>query len=110
MSTTIYEIQAEFCQAMAHPLRLEIIHNLRGGPKTVNEIAQMIHCDQSNVSRHLALLRSRGILAAHRQKQGVLYNIANPKLAQICDLVRQVLAELAAQQAEMAKTMEARLP
>jgi ArsR family transcriptional regulator len=72
MATSIFEVQAEFCQAMAHPPRLEIIHHLRDGPKTVHEIAQMIHCEQSIASRHLAVLRNRGILAAHRQNQAIL--------------------------------------
>jgi ArsR family transcriptional regulator len=90
---SIYDIQAELCQAMSHAVRIEIVHVLRESPKRVNDIAQITHQPQSLISRHLSVLRHAGIVTAQRRGQDIIYQIANPKISDICDLMRQVLTE-----------------
>jgi ArsR family transcriptional regulator, virulence genes transcriptional regulator len=48
---------------------------------------------QSMISRHLGLLRNGGIVTAKHHAQEVIYQIANPKIVNICDLMREMLAE-----------------
>ena len=52
---TIYELQAEISKTMAHPLRLAILHYLKDGEKTVNELTQTLGASQSNISQHLSI-------------------------------------------------------
>jgi DNA-binding transcriptional ArsR family regulator len=104
-SKNIYEIQARLCQAMGYALRIEIIHFLREGAKTAGEIMQETGCEQGAISRHLSILQRAGIIAVSRQGREHSYQIANPKITLACDLIRQVLAEQAAQQADLAQKL-----
>jgi DNA-binding transcriptional ArsR family regulator len=89
----IFEIQAELCRAMGNPLRMEIVHLLRGGPLNVNDIASTVDQHQATVSRNLTILRNAGIVVTQREGNNILYQVANPKLVEVCDLMREVLIE-----------------
>jgi DNA-binding transcriptional ArsR family regulator len=90
---TIFEIQADLCMCMSSALRIEIVHILRDGPQRVSEIARITGHPQGTISRHLGVLRNGGVVTAHRNAQEVIYQIANPKIVGICDLMREVLVE-----------------
>jgi ArsR family transcriptional regulator len=90
---TIFEIQAELCRAMGHPLRIEIMHLLRGGPMNVNDIASATHTHQATISRNLATLRNAGIVTTRRDGINIIYQVANPKIMSVCDMMREVLSE-----------------
>jgi len=100
---TIYELQADISKTMAHPLRLAILHCLKAGEKTVNDLAETVGASQSNVSQHLALMRQRGIVKTRKVGSNIFYRVASPKISQACDMVREVLIEQLAQRQEMAK-------
>jgi len=90
---SIFEFQADFCKSMGHPIRLQLIHTLRNQPKTVIEIMQETGYGQSNISRHLAVLRGIGVVNHERHGNEILYTLADPKIAEICDLVHKTLSE-----------------
>ncbi|MBN2116185.1 MAG: helix-turn-helix transcriptional regulator [Anaerolineales bacterium] len=98
---TIFEIQSNLCRTMSHQLRLEIVHLLRAGPRRVQDIATSTGCSQSMVSRHLGVLRHGGILVTERHGQEIFYQVANPKILTICDLMRDVLVEEISRQSEL---------
>jgi ArsR family transcriptional regulator, virulence genes transcriptional regulator len=89
----IFEIQAELCRAMGNPLRMEIMHLLRAEPMNVNDIASATHTHQATVSRNLSTLRNAGIIIVHREGTNAIYQIANPKIMSVCDMMREVLTE-----------------
>lgn len=95
-------MQARLCQAMGHPARLEIVHVLRDGPRHVSELAKTTVLSQATLSRHLAILRRNGVVTAERHGQEVFYQLSNPKIVAVCDLMRQVLADQFAHQSEIA--------
>jgi ArsR family transcriptional regulator, virulence genes transcriptional regulator len=99
----LYNIQADMCRCMSSALRIEIVHCLREGPQRVNEIARITGHSQSLISRHLGLLRNGGIVTASHHAQEVIYQIANPKIVNICDLMREMLAEEASHRAQLVK-------
>jgi|WetSurMetagenome_2_1015567.scaffolds.fasta_scaffold19091_4 ArsR family transcriptional regulator, virulence genes transcriptional regulator len=100
---TIYQLQAEISKTLAHPLRLAILHNLKGGEKTVNQLTQIIGASQSNISQHLAILRQRQIVKTRKDGTNIYYRVASPKISQACDMVREVLIEQLNQKHELAK-------
>ena len=100
---TIYELQADISKTMAHPLRLAILHCLKDGEKTVNDLAETVGASQSNVSQHLALMRQREIVKTRKAGSNIYYRVASPKISQACDMVREVLIEQLAQRQEIAK-------
>jgi len=102
---TIFDIQAGLCKSMGYPIRLEILHSLRGGPKCVSELSELLRQPQSTISRHLSILRSAGIVLADHQKQNIYYHVANPKLLGVCDLMREVLEEQSAKEIKLAREL-----
>jgi DNA-binding transcriptional ArsR family regulator len=104
--SSIFELQAELCRAMGHAIRLEIVHLLSEGPKHVSELAQAMGRPQAMISQHLARLRNAGVVIGQRQGPEVYYQIVNPKIVSVCELMRQVLAEQALHRSEVMKAME----
>ncbi len=100
---TIYNLQAEISKTLAHPLRLALLHTLKDGEKTVNELVDIIGASQSNISQHLALMRQRQIVKTRKDGSSVYYTVANPKISQACDTMREVLMEQLSQKQEVAK-------
>jgi ArsR family transcriptional regulator len=98
---SIFEVQADLCRCMANAVRIEIVHVLRDGPRRAGDIAGLVGQPQSTVSRHLGVLRNGGIVIARRHAQVVVYQIANPKVVHICDLMREVLLEEAARRSRL---------
>lgn len=89
----IYNMQAELCHSMSQPARLQILHALFEGAKNVGEISNLTGLGQSVVSRHLAILKNNGIVTSTRSGQEVFYKVANPKIIEVCNLMRTVLLE-----------------
>ena len=96
--TDVFDMQAQLCQSLSNPVRLRIIHTLKDAPKSVNEISAELGASQPTISRHVSVLRSVGLLTAHRRAQEVYYEITNPKIVEVCDLMRGILTEREAQQ------------
>jgi ArsR family transcriptional regulator, virulence genes transcriptional regulator len=98
---SIFEIQADLCRCMSSATRIEIVHVLRDGPQRVSEIARITSQPQTTISRHLGVLRNGGIVISHRHAQDIVYQIANPKIVNICDMMREVLMEEATHRAKL---------
>ncbi len=101
---SIYELQAEISKTIAHPLRIAIIHSLKGGEKTVNQLTEKLGAGQSSGSQHLAIMRCRQVVKTRKEGSTVYYRVACPKISQACDMVQEVLIEQLSQRQEMSKT------
>ncbi|MFC1974555.1 ArsR/SmtB family transcription factor [Chloroflexota bacterium] len=89
----VLKLQAELCKSLSNPKRLHIIQELRGGEKTVSELSELLGIKQSNTSQHIAILRKIGITSPRKEGNTVYYKLVNPKIAEACDLVHEVIAE-----------------
>jgi ArsR family transcriptional regulator len=87
----ITTLQAEILRTLAHPRRIEILHALAAGPMEVGRIARQIGASQPNVSRHLAVLRSAGLVDAERDGREVRYALSDPDVMIACGVMRSVL-------------------
>jgi DNA-binding transcriptional ArsR family regulator len=96
----IFELQAQLCDAMSHPARQKIIHILFDGKKSVGDIVDLAELGQSLVSRHLAILKRAGVVTSVRHGQEIYYEVSNPRIADVCELMRKVLSEQLAQSSE----------
>ena len=88
----VLSLQAELCKSLSDPKRLYIIKQLRGGEKTVGELTVLLGIKQSNASQHLAVLRRIGVITPRKKGNAVYYRLANPRIAEACDLVHEVIA------------------
>ncbi len=101
----IRQLHAEICQALADPTRIMLLYNLGEASKNVGELAQELGLSQPNVSRHLKLLRERGMVLATRDGANVIYSLADKRVIQALDLMREVLADHLAQRAQWASAL-----
>jgi len=84
-------LQAEVLKTLASPRRLEIIHRLAQGPCEVRRLAEDLGAPQPNISQHLAVLRSTGLVDAERDGREVRYRLTDPDVVVACGLMRTVL-------------------
>ena len=71
----VYEKQAEVLKALAHPLRVAILDYLKDGEQCVCDIAKYVASERSNVSRHLAIMVSCGVLECRKDGLNVIYRL-----------------------------------
>jgi ArsR family transcriptional regulator, virulence genes transcriptional regulator len=87
----VYRLQAEVLKTLSNPRRLEIIHLLAEGPREVSRLAEEMGISQPNVSQHLALMRSAGVVEAERDGREVRYRLSDPEIIAACETMRGVL-------------------
>lgn len=100
--TEIQQLHAQVCQALADPTRIMLLYALAEGPKNVGDLAEELGQSQPNVSRHLKVLRERGMANAAREGTNVIYSLADKRVIQALDLMREVLGEHLAARAQLA--------
>ena len=94
-------LHANICQALADPKRILILYALDEGPKYVHEIAEVLHAPQPTVSRHLKVLRERALVIAEREGPQVRYSLADERVIEALDTMRQVLLGTLARRASL---------
>ena len=78
-------------RALADPKRLCVLETLDAGEASVSELSSCVGCQVPNMSQHLAVLRSAGLVTTRRDGSTVYYRLADPKVLQAYRLI-QVLA------------------
>jgi DNA-binding transcriptional ArsR family regulator len=71
----LFEKQAEIAKAIAHPLRIAIIDFLKDGEQCVCDIAEYVGAERSNVSRHLSVMVTAGVLQYRKEGLKVIYSL-----------------------------------
>jgi ArsR family transcriptional regulator len=84
-------LQAEVLKVLASPRRIEILHVLAEGPCEVGRLAELIEATQPNVSQHLAVMRTAGIVESERSGREVYYRLSDPEVMVACGVMRGVL-------------------
>jgi DNA-binding transcriptional ArsR family regulator len=74
----VYKRQARVLKALANESRLMIVDRLGQGECTAGELVEIVGSDQSTVSKHLAILRSHGIVEDRREGSYVHYKLVTP--------------------------------
>jgi ArsR family transcriptional regulator, arsenate/arsenite/antimonite-responsive transcriptional repressor len=77
---------------LGEPMRLRILQAVCREPRTVNDIVTATGSTQANVSKHLALLATAGILDRQKDGQRVYYGMKDPLTVKLCELVRAQMA------------------
>jgi DNA-binding transcriptional ArsR family regulator len=85
-----YEAKARMMKALAHPTRLFMVEELANGERCVCELRDMVGVDISTVSKHLALLKTVGIVADDKRGLQVFYRLETPCVLRFFDCVQQV--------------------
>jgi len=88
-----YKRQARVLKAIANETRLKIIDRLHKGECHVGELVDLIGCDQSTVSKHLAVLRGIGIVDDDRRGNTVFYRLLTPCVVNFFSCAAEVIKE-----------------
>jgi ArsR family transcriptional regulator len=83
MDNAIAQKVATVLKAIGHPIRLQIIGALEHQELAVNSLAELLSVQQAVISRHLAIMKDKGVLSCRRDKMCVYYRIANPAVIQM---------------------------
>lgn len=92
--------QAEVLKAMAHPIRVAILHMLEDGERCVCEITPGLPCDRTNVSKHLAIMTRAGILRSRKDGLQVFYSLRTSCVASFLSCATKTLKSNAAEDAK----------
>ena len=70
-----------------------MLHALREGPMSVNELTNAVNTSQPNASKHLKMLQSAGVLVREQEGNTAYYAIADPSIFSLCETVCDSLEE-----------------
>ncbi len=87
------QLHAEICAGLAEPTRILILYELSERPRNVTELSNDLQLSQPLVSRHLKVLRDRGMVTATRMGAAVEYQLADHRLIEALDLLRAILRD-----------------
>ena len=91
---------AELFGVLSTPLRLRILNAICTQERGVNDIVELVHSTQPNVSQHLKVLYLAGIVAKRRDGNQIYYRVHNDKAMQLCRTVcTQIAIDLADERA-----------
>jgi DNA-binding transcriptional ArsR family regulator len=93
MNRQVFELQAEICKTLGHPLRIEIIEILGKSELCFSEILEVTGGIKSTLSQQLSIMVDKGILSARKDSRCVYFKLSSQKVAKACNLMREVLVE-----------------
>lgn len=93
MNKQVFELHAEICKALGHPLRIEIIDLLSNKELCFSDILENTGGIKSTLSQHLSIMVDKGILKSRKDSRCNYFSLASPKVARACGLMREVLIE-----------------
>jgi ArsR family transcriptional regulator len=93
MDKKLCRMHAEMCKVFTSAVRVEILHILRNGKKTVGELVELTGLNQPNISQHLHVMKEKKIVKTQRLGNKVYYTLANPKTSKVVDLMVEILQD-----------------
>lgn len=93
-------LHANICKAVGDPLRIKLLYLLHEEPRHVSALAEYLDVPQPTVSRHLAILRERSLVAAQRDGALVVYSLSDDAIIEVLDSMRQILRDVLDRQSD----------
>ena len=97
----IIQLEADFCAALSEPTRILILYALSERPLNVTELTNELGIPQPTTSRHLKVLRERGLVDTERQGTVITYHLADGRVIQALDLLRSAMRDRLTQRASL---------
>ncbi len=98
LADPLVDLIAQRFRVLAEPMRIKLLDHLRDGDATVGELREALGASQQNVSKHLGILYSAGMVARTKDGNHARYSIADEGVfelcEQVCGSVRRQLDEL----------------
>jgi DNA-binding transcriptional ArsR family regulator len=107
LSPAALSLMADFFKVLSEVSRLQIMCCLKSGSKNVTEIIAATGLGQANVSKHLKILSQAGVVSRRQEGVCVYYQIANPFIFELCELVCDALSVQIEHQSRQFELLEA---
>ncbi len=101
LTEEVNQLHADICAALADPRRILILYVLTNKNINVSDLANEVGISQPAASRHLKILRERGLVQPLRQGASVEYKLTDHRLIDALDLLRMVLRDRIAYRASL---------
>ena len=89
----IIQLEADFCAALSDPTRIFILYALKERAQNVTELTNELGIPQPTISRHLKVLRERGLVHTERQGTAIIYHLTDQRVIQAMDLLRGAMRD-----------------
>ena len=97
----ILALEADFCAALSDPTRIYLLYALSEKPLNVTELTNELNIPQPTTSRHLKILRERGLVDTKRQGTVIIYHLTDQRVIQALDLLRAAMRDRLTQRANL---------
>ena len=77
-------------RALADPKRLCVLESLASGELSVSDLSATVGCHVPNMSQHLSVLRSAGLVTSRREGSTVLYRLSDPRVLEAYRLIQDI--------------------
>jgi len=81
---------AAVARALSDPKRLCVLETLASGERSVSELSREVRCQVPNMSQHLGVLRSAGLVSARRDGTTVYYSLTDPRVIEAYRLIQDL--------------------
>ena len=81
---------AAVSRALADAKRLCVLEVLATGERSVGQLSRDVSCQIPNMSQHLAVLRSAGLVSTRREGSTVFYRLADPRVLEAYSLLQSI--------------------
>jgi ArsR family transcriptional regulator len=82
-AATTLSAAGDLLRALAAPVRIAIVLQLRTSPRCVHELVDALAVTQPLISQHLRVLKSAGVVRGERRGREVVYRLVDHHLAHI---------------------------
>lgn len=87
----VFDMQVRICKAFANATRLRMLDLLAKDELTVSDLQSALGIATPNVSQHLSILKSAGVVSTRRDGKQIYCSLALPEVKHACQLIREVL-------------------
>jgi DNA-binding transcriptional ArsR family regulator len=86
-----YELEAAICKALANPTRLQLVAMLECSDHWSAELQTGLGISKANLSQHLGILKSAGLVATRREGKRLYCRLSMPEVKQAMTLLRGMI-------------------
>lgn len=91
LSAPVSEVKAELFKALGHPARIRVLEVLSDGEHSVGDMQPLVGIESSHLSQQLGILRRAGLVTTRKEGASVIYSLADPLLADLLAVAKQLL-------------------
>jgi ArsR family transcriptional regulator, virulence genes transcriptional regulator len=89
-SETDRQRAAAIGRALSDPKRLCVLEALSEGELSVGDLSAAARCQVPNMSQHLSVLRTAGLVTSRREGSTVYYRLSDPRVIEAYALIQNI--------------------